>query len=319
MKDCSLKETADILQNSDTIALVAHVSPDGDAIGSILGLGNTLSKIGKKVHLFIDDDLPEQFSFLANIDKVQQLDFNEKLSVDLLVVLDSSDFSRVGNVQDKIDFSQSLNIDHHISNKGFTDFRYLDIHAAATCEIIFSLVNLLQVEMDKAIAEALYLGIVTDCGFFRYANTTPQTMCTAAKLLDYDVKPNEIADYIETQTVDTIKVLPKILNTLEFYLNNKVASISIAPDLYKDGVDGDVYVKYPRYIYGVQVALLFKGISDDITRISMRSKDIDVSKIALLFNGGGHKLAAGCTIQGDITKAKELVIKALEKNIRDDN
>lgn len=319
MKDCSISETAAILQKSNHIALVAHVNPDGDAVGSLLGLGSALSKIGKKVYLFIDDDIPEQFTFLTNIQQIQRFAFAGSLPVDLLIVLDSSDFERVGKAKEKVDFAKSLNIDHHISNEGFTDFRCLDVKAAATCEIIFDLINQLEVEIDEEIAQALYLGIVTDCGFFRYANTTSKTMHVAAKLLDCGIVPNEIADYIETQTVETVMILPKVLDTLEFHSDNKIASISISPDLYNEGVDGDFYVKYPRYIYGVQVAILFKGVSDNVTRISMRSKTLDVSKIATLFDGGGHKLAAGCTIQGDIKKAKKLLLEAITEHMRDDN
>lgn len=319
MKDCSIKETADILQKSNHIALVAHINPDGDAVGSLLGLGNALAKIGKKVYLFIDDDIPEQFTFLANIEQIKRFAFAEPLPVDLLVVLDSSDYDRVGKAKEKLNFTKSLNIDHHISNEGFTDFRYLDTNAAATCEIIFDLLEQMEIKIDEQIAPALYLGIVTDCGFFRYANTTSKTMSVAAKLLDCGIVPNEIADHIETQTVETVMVLPKILDTLEFHLDNKIASISVSPDLFSEGVDGELYLKYPRYIYGVQVALLFKGVSEDVTRISMRSKNLDVSKIATLFDGGGHKLAAGCTIQGDIKTAKELIIKALAEHMEDDN
>jgi len=319
MKDCSIKETADILQKSNHIALVAHINPDGDAVGSLLGLGNALSKMSKRVYMFIDDDIPEQFAFLTNIGQIQRFAFAEPLPVDLLVVLDSSDFDRVGKAKEKVNFTQSLNIDHHISNEGFTDFRCLDVKAAATCEMIVALLDELAVEIDEEIAQALYLGIVTDCGFFRYANTTSKTMHVAAKLLDYGVVPNEIADYIETQTVETVMILPKVLETMEFYLDNKVASISVSPDLYREGVDSDIYVKYPRYISGVQVALLFKGVSDEVTRISMRSKSLDVSKIATLFDGGGHKLAAGCTIQGDIKTAKELIVKALAEHMREDS
>lgn len=313
MKDCTIKETADILNKADTLALTAHINSDGDALGSLLGLGAILEKLGKKVHLFIDDDLPQQFSFMPGFKKIKRPDRIEK--VDALVILDASDFERIGKVAEHVQSSYSINIDHHVSNSGITDYRLLDAKAAATCELVFALAQALNVTIDRDTAICLYAGISSDCGSFRYANTTANTLRIAAQLIDYGVQPNEISDYLETQTVENLHLLPKVLETLEFFLDNKVAAITIMPDLYKNNIDSESFIKYPRYIEGIEVAILFKGITGNATRVSMRSKHIDVSKIALEFGGGGHIRASGCTIHGDVDTAKDAIIAAIAKYI----
>ncbi len=313
MKDCSLAEIAKVLQTTDKIVLTTHVNSDGDALGSLLGLYMALRKLGKEVEMFIDDDLSPQFVFLPEIKEIKKPVPGAIFKADLLVVLDASDYERIGKVGEFVQATKVMNIDHHISNKGFSDFRFLDIHAAATCEIIFTLIKELGVEIDKAMAIALYTGIVTDCGFFRYANTTSATLRIAAELLDAEVEPNEIADFLEMQTVENLHILPKVLDTLEFYFDGLIASISIVPSLYREDMDGDAFIKYPRYVDGVEVAILFKGVASDVTRISMRSRKLDVSKIALEFGGGGHMRAAGCTIEGNITQAKNILLSTLAK------
>ena len=318
MIECNAKETAEIFKKANKIVLSAHVNPDGDALGSLLGLGMALKKIDKEVIYLIDDELPRQFSYLPSFHEIEKPNaYVAGLKADLFVVLDASDIERVGGAVLAVKADSTLNIDHHLSNIGFTDYRYLSIKSAATCEMIFDIINELNIEIDKDIATNIYTGIVTDCGFFRYANTTAQTMNIAATLIDYGVKPNIIADFLEMQTVDYLTLLPKILSTLEFFAENKIAVISIEPSLYEDDMDGDAFIKYPRYIEGVEVAILLKGISDIETRVSLRSKNIDVSKIALFFGGGGHEKAAGLTIKGNIDLAKKVLLEVLEKSFGD--
>ncbi len=315
MKTASLSAIGEILKKANNIALAAHVNPDGDALGSVLGLGMLLEKLGKTAYMFIDDDIPQQFMFMPNVRNIKKPSLDTILQTDLLVILDASDCERVGRVCQHIKTPLIVNLDHHISNNGFADILFLDVQAAATSEIIFNLVKEMGIDIDRDMAVVLYTGIVTDCGFFRYANTTPLTLRIAAELLETGIQPNEISDFIETQTIETLRILPKVLNTLEFYLDGRLASISISTDLYKDDMDGDVFVKYPRYIEGVEVALLFKGVSERETRVSMRSRDLDVSRVAMEFGGGGHVKAAGCTVSGAIPVAKDKIIASLTKHL----
>jgi phosphoesterase RecJ-like protein len=313
MKECSLQETADILEKANKIALTTHINSDGDALGSLLGLGTALERLGKEVFFLIDDALPVQYRFLPGIEKIKKPDEFSLITADLLVILDASDFERIGKAADFVNASFTLNIDHHVSNSGLSDFRLLDISAAATCEIIFCLLTEMGVAIDRQIATVLYTGVVSDCGFFRYANTTAKTLRVAAQLLDAGVIPNEIADFIETKTLENLNLLPKILDTLRFFLGGKIAAIIIPASLYHNNIDSDAFIKYPRYVSGVEVALLFKEISENITRVSMRSKALDVSKVALEFGGGGHIRASGCTLRTDVVNAQHIIIDALRR------
>lgn len=313
MKECSVKETADLLNRINSLVLTAHINSDGDALGSVLGLGKALEKAGKKVHLLIDDDIAPQYMFLPGIEQIKKPEGITK--ADMLVILDASDLERIGRVADMVAVDCILNIDHHVSNAGIGDFRLLDVKAAATCEMIFELLEAMSIEIDKDIAICLYTGIATDCGFFRYGNTTAKTLCIASSLVNIGLRPDVISDFLETQTVENLYVLPKILDTLEFFLDGRIASITIPHDLYTNNMDTESFIKYPRYIHGVEVALLFKGVTDDSTRVSMRSKTLDVSKVALEFGGGGHIKASGCNINKGLVEAKDIIITALAKHL----
>ena len=314
MKECSVKETADILKAADSFVLTAHINSDGDAIGAVLALGIALEKIGKNVHLLIDDEIEPQYAFLPGIEKIKMP--KGIIKADMLVILDASDLERIGRVAEYVEFTSILNIDHHVSNSGLCDFRLLDVKAAATCEVIFELLNVMSLKIDKDIAKCLYTGIASDCGFFRYGNTTAKTFYIASKLVDIGLLPDQIADCIEMYNIETLRILPQILNTLEFYLDGKIASITIPNNLYTSTMDTEAFIKYPRYIRGVEIALLFKeGVADDSTRVSMRSKLLDVSKVALEFGGGGHTKASGCTINKEIFETKKIIIEALARHM----
>lgn len=316
MKDCSVKDIAGILKNANSFVVTAHINSDGDALGSVLSLGAALETMGKRVHILIDDEIGSQYDFLPGIEKIRRPDEHDIIAADFLIILDASDFERIGRVAELVDVNYILNIDHHVSNIGMCDFRLLVVKAAATCEIIFDIIRELNIEIDSNMAINLYAGIASDCGFFRYGNTTSKTLRVAAELVDTGVEPKEIADFLETQTVESLYVLPKILDTLEFFLDGKIASIVIPHNLYQHNMDSEAFIKYPRYIAGVEVALLFKGVTDNCTRVSMRSKDLDVSKVAMEFGGGGHLRAAGCTIHANISETKKVIIEALTRQIK---
>ncbi|WP_019879611.1 DHH family phosphoesterase [Succinispira mobilis] len=314
MVECSISEAAAIIRQSHKLAIVAHVNPDPDTLGSVLGLGRALEKTGKEIIMLVDDKIAHSLNFMPGIGEIKRPEEIREQAFDLLVILDASDLDRIGNVAKGIT-APILNIDHHISNSLFADYLVLDTKAAATGEIIYLLLQELEIPLDIEIATNLYTAIATDCGFFQYANTTSRTMCCAAKLLEYGIKPNEISDNLEVKTLESIQLLSKVLQTMEFYSQNRIAVISLPKLLCQEGVETEGFIRYPRYIDGVEVAVLFKYVSDKTTRISMRSKNLDVSEVALLFGGGGHKRAAGCTIYEDINTAKNQLIKKLNEAI----
>lgn len=312
-KNCTLEEIAALLLAQDKLVLCPHVSPDGDALGSTLALKMAMEKAGKKVTVMVDDDVPKAFGFLPQIDCFVKPAGGEVVEADLLVVLDASSLDRIGKVAQTVKAKAVANIDHHISNTQFADYLYLNTEAAATAEILCNLVEKLGITPDKDLATCLYTGIYTDCGSFRYANTTPGTMRAAAKLLEYGARPNEISDALGTNTRANIEMLGKVLQTLAFYNDGKISTLEINSDLYDKDVNTDNFISFARYIEGVDVAVLFKAVEPAVTRVSMRSQDTDVAAIALSFGGGGHVRAAGCTVELPLEQAKAKVLEAIGK------
>ena len=312
-KNCTLEEIAALLRAQNKLVLCPHVSPDGDALGSTLALKMALEKAGKKVMIMVDDDVPKAFGFLPQIDCFVKPADGEVVEADLLVVLDASSLDRIGKVAQAVKAKAVANIDHHISNTQFADYLYLNTEAAATAEILCNLVEKLGITPDKDLATCLYTGIYTDCGSFRYANTTPGTMRAAAKLLEYGARPNEISDALGTNTRANIEMLGKVLQTLAFYNDGKISTLEINSDLYDKDVNTDNFISFARYIEGVDVAVLFKAVEPAVTRVSMRSQDTDVAAIALSFGGGGHVRAAGCTVELPLEQAKSKVLEAIGK------
>ncbi|MCE5285113.1 MAG: bifunctional oligoribonuclease/PAP phosphatase NrnA [Pelosinus sp.] len=310
--EVSLKRAAEILAKANNIIVTGHIYPDGDSLGSILALSEALASFNKKVQMYIDDDIPLVYHFLKGAENVQKPE--GKVQADLLVVLDASDDERIGKVKSITD-APILNIDHHISNIKFADYWYLDTKAAATGEIIMALLNIMHAKITPDIAAALYTAIATDCGFFRYANTTANTMTQAARLIEHGAKPNIIAETLETKPLNTILALKEVLDSLEFYDDGKVATITLLPELIEATSTTEGFINYPRNIEGVEVAVMFKVVEEGSVRISMRSKEVDVSKIALQFGGGGHKRAAGCTMPGDIKAVKDQLLSAIHRHV----
>ncbi|MBR5488051.1 MAG: bifunctional oligoribonuclease/PAP phosphatase NrnA [Phascolarctobacterium sp.] len=312
-KKINLLETGNMLLAAQKIVLCCHVSPDGDTLGSALGLARFLEQQGKEVIVFADDHINKSLSFIPGIEKVQRPEEGVIVEADLFVVVDASSFDRVGICNEVVKAPVLLNIDHHISNTEFADYLYLDAEAAAAGEIMCDLFEAMGWEYDEAIATDFYTAITTDCGSFRYSNTTSKTMQRAAKLLDYGVKPNEISDMLDVRSRKTTELLAKVLPSLTFDYEGKVAHITITNDLYDKEAQTDSFVSYPRYIEGVEVAIMFKAVEPEVTRVSMRSSNVDVASVALSFGGGGHLRAAGCTIYAPVEEAKAQLLAVVGK------
>ena len=312
-KEISLQETGKLLLDAKKIVLCTHVSPDGDTLGSSLGLAQCLQKLGKEVIVYCDDLVNKSFSFIPGIELLQRPDANNSVEADLLVVIDASSFDRIGIVGEVVKYKQLLNIDHHISNTHFADFVYLDSKAAATGEIMCELLQEMAWPIEHNIAECFYISISTDCGSFRYANTTPKTMRAGAWLLEQGVRPNEISDKLDMKSRLTVEMLAKVLPSLTFEADGKIAYLTITNDLYNKDANTDSFVNYPRYIDGVEVAIMFKAVEPKVTRVSMRSSNVDVAQVALCFGGGGHIRAAGCTIYAPVEEAREQLLAKLRE------
>ena len=312
-KNCTLAETAKLLKEAGKMVIVSHISPDGDTLGSSLALAHALRMLGKEVVLNVDDDIPSVFSFLPGIGEFIRFAPDDSVPADLLIVIDASSADRAGNAMNVVKARSVLNIDHHKTNTHFADYLYLDSDAAATAEIIYSLLLELGTELNTEIATCIYEGLYTDTGSFKYSNTTSRTLSIASALLTYGVNPSLISDNMEVKSRSQVEMLGKVLETLTFLRDGKIAYVEVAPELYDYNVDTDTFVSYPRYIEGVEVALLFKQVEENLTRVSFRSKQVDVAKIALSFGGGGHQKASGCSIHAPLKEAESVVLPVVEE------
>ena len=312
-KNCSLAETGELLKAAKKLVIVSHVSPDGDTLGSSLALMHALRMLGKEVIMNVDDDISTVYSFLPGIAEYRRFAPGESVNADLLVIIDASSADRAGNAMEVVKSPAVLSIDHHKTNTRFADYLYLDSDAAATAEIIYSLLLEMGIKLTRDIATCIYEGIYTDTGSFKYSNTTSNTLKTAADLLNYGVNPSLISDNMELKSRSQVEMLRKVLETLTFLKDGKIAYIEIPLELYDHNVETDTFISYPRYVEGVEIALLFKQVEANLTRVSFRSKEIDVAKVALSFGGGGHKKAAGCSIYAPLKEAEKVILKAVEE------
>ena len=310
----SLKAAADYLANAKNIVITAHVNPDGDAIGSSLALFHFLSGQSKEVRVIIDDEAPQMFAFLPGYGEIQRpAQDAAPIKADLLVILDAS-LDRVGRLV-KLVNAPILNIDHHISNDRRADMLYLDADRAATAEIICQLLAAAKAYISPNMAKCLYTGLATDTGFFRYANTSPLTMRAAADMIAIGARPNEISEALEERSFAFVKGMAQAMRTLEIFAAGKAAGIFLDEELTNSLETTEGLIDNVRIIAGVDVAVLIKCKEPNVCRVSLRSKKVDVSRLAMAFGGGGHIRAAGATLNMPLPEAKQTIITAVEKAV----
>ncbi len=306
----TLEETLAILQESGKVIITSHVNPDGDALGSCLALAHYLKDRGKDVSVLIDDEVPTGFLVLPGAEKITAPGENEHYQADLLVVLDAS-LDRIGKVGEVVS-APVVNIDHHPTNDGKAERLYLDGERAATAEIIYQLLELAGGEFDKDIAMALYTGLATDTGFFRFSNTNPLTMRAAARMLEAGAEPHVISESLEQRPYSHVKGLADALQHIEVWHGGRAAGAFLSYET-MEGIEAtDGLIEMLRVIEGVEIAVVMKYKEEGKARVSMRSKGADVSAVALQFGGGGHVKAAGCGIEKPFEEARAMLQAAID-------
>ncbi|KUO52278.1 MAG: hypothetical protein APF76_04380 [Desulfitibacter sp. BRH_c19] len=318
-----LSEVKQAIINSSELVIVSHEYPDGDSIGSSIALSKGLLKLGKVVKTIIDSDVPRDYQFLAGAKDFRKPKDIEVHSDSTVIFLDCADETRAGALIDSYREKclLSINIDHHTGNTNFADVNYIDVKASSTGEIIYDLLDLLGVEIDEDIANALYISMVTDTGSFRFDNTTAKTFAISSHLIKVGVNLSAIRINLwENKTYNSINLLVDVLSTMKFACNRKVAYITVTREIMErwKGNHGELesFVSYPKSVQGIEVAMIFKEINMNEIKVSFRAKNnIDVQSIASAFGGGGHKKAAGCTINTELAIAIKNVIDYLEKKL----
>ncbi|NLM44661.1 MAG: 30S ribosome-binding factor RbfA [Clostridiales bacterium] len=309
-----------LIKESRNIAILSHIMPDGDNIGSCLALYNALLKLGKNPLVILDDDVPEVYKFLKNSNKTVKPEL--ECNFDLVIVLDCGDADRLGKSIKYLKNNNVINIDHHMNNTNFGCINLIDISAAATAEIVYRLIKGLDIPLDKDICQCIYTGIVTDTGQFQYSNTSSYTHEIVADLIRNGVEPSKLYKAIyQNNSKAKIKLISEALSTLRFDFEDKIASMTIKKEIFdligaKDE-DVDGIINLARDIKGVEVALLFRETEDGKVKIGFRSKDfINVNEIAEIFGGGGHKRAAGAIVAGDLENIKNNIIETVIHEFR---
>ncbi|GAB6988960.1 DHH family phosphoesterase [Paenibacillus pini] len=316
----SLEQAKQFLLEHDDFLVVSHIQPDGDAVSSTVAVGWLLSCLGKKFTLINEGSIPERMQFLLMSDQIVNMEQNPlERTFQHVICVDCADFGRVGLTERYFDNNaEILNIDHHPTNNGYGSVTLIKPDAAATAEILYDLINISNVTWNQEIATAIYTGLLTDTGGFRYSNTSPKVMAIASKLLDYGVNGPELSEQLlESMTHAQMKVLTKALRSLQMTDDGKISWVCITPqDMIDTGAaneDLEGIVNYPRNIQGVEVGILFKVINDQAVKVSMRSAGkVDVAALAQSFGGGGHVRAAGCKIEG----AMETIVPEVIERVR---
>ncbi len=306
-----------ILKTVKRISIFSHVRPDGDAIGSSLGLQRILhTNTGLPVYLYCPDVIPAKYDFLPGVEQFLR-ELEGSVEQDLVFVLDCSDLDRLDYLKEKIQqHPRLINIDHHVTNDFFGKYNLVDTRAAATGEMLYQLSRAWGFHVDFEAALCLYSAIVSDTGSFKYDNTTPETLRITAELLQKGVQPSLVSQRLfDERPYTTLALLGEALKSLTLDQDDKIAWMSIDDDgIEKCGAkpeELDGFVNYLRDIENVEVGIFFYHARVGNTKVGFRSKSMDVARIASAFGGGGHPRAAGCTVEDEPSMVIKRVLNAV--------
>lgn len=309
-----MKKIIDTLSTRNRFLIASHVDPDGDAVGSLLAMGLALEATGKKVVMYNESSIPSPYRFLAGVDRVT-CDAPSLQNCQVAVVIDCGDIQRLGRMAETIEnFPLVINIDHHTTNNGFGHLRLVDTNACASAELIYRIILDLGTPITAPIAAALYTGILTDTGSFRFSNTNQNTFSVCETLVAAGADPAEVAKHLYGQySIGRLKLLNMALNSIEISDNGKLSLMSVTRRMLlesgtvPDDVDG--MINYARRIEDIDVAVLIRekrnGNPAGSYQVSLRSNGgVDVAAIATAFGGGGHPTAAGFLAQATLPQLK---------------
>ncbi|HEX6990068.1 MAG TPA: bifunctional oligoribonuclease/PAP phosphatase NrnA [Bacillota bacterium] len=310
---------AQALRSASRVLLLLHINADGDSVGSCLALARALEQRGARCTVAYGDRFPQAYAFLPGAASIRSWDqVDTSAGFDAAVLPDCSGIDRVGDAAALLPAARRvINIDHHISNAGFGDVRWVDPGRACVGEMVMDLVDDLGVSLDEPLALCLYTALITDTGSFRYSNTTPGSHRRAARLLEEGgVKPDVVATHVyDNRPLAALRLLGDVLATLDTSPDGRVAWVVVSRELQQrhnaGPAEAEGLVAYPRSLAGVEVALSFFEQADGRVRVAFRARAAaDVARLAEGFGGGGHPRAAGCTHPGPLADAVEQVVAA---------
>jgi bifunctional oligoribonuclease and PAP phosphatase NrnA len=317
MNNITIPEIASLLNGSDSIIIISHTSPDGDTIGAATALGIALKLTGKKVTLLCDSDIPEYLKFVCGDLYTKDTDCDG-----LIVSVDVASVQMLGKLADKYSDRVDIRIDHHETGDDFARFNYCVSNAAAACEIIYDLLSEMKI-MNGEIASALYTGISTDTGSFKYSSTTSKTLRIAADLIDCGAESEDINEHLyENLSIASLRADSLFLKKMETYLDGRLL---IVPITISDKIDAEIddeqlegFSALARKLNGVELGISLREKEPCTYKVSMRSRrSVDCASICAAFGGGGHVRAAGATIKAEnIDKAKSILLNTVLEKLK---
>lgn len=319
MSRASFNEIRKALDAAETIVVASHLRPDGDALGSSIAFALWLKSLGKTVSVLNENEVPSKYKFLPESGIVTVPPRDGKIRCDAFVALDTSVKSRLGTVLDAVEMPEVfINLDHHISNESFGTLNHIDSDSPATGQIVVNFFESQNITITPEMAENLFVAISTDTGSFQYMNTTARTFEVGATLIRAGVRVGELSQQIyERQPRRRLELLRLALNSVKFTCDDRVASFALRRDdflrLGLSPEDNEGIIDEIRSVEGVIAAVYFEDLGDGMVRISARSKDVrvDVCKVCGLFGGGGHALASGARVKGELNEVGEKFLTAL--------
>lgn len=319
MEASVLNKIASVLNNSKEIAILPHIQADGDALGSSLALALAFSKLGKSAKVILEEDMPQVYNFLPGRHLSEVYETKVK-GYETVVALDTGDIGRLGKRLEVFEGAKiTINIDHHNTNSEFAFHNYVSTDSSAVGEIIFQLVIMMGINPDRDISTCLYVAIATDTGGFRYSNTTSLTHQIAAGLIKNGINVAEISQLVfDSTSFEKVKLLGTSIQALELLENGKVAFIPLTNDMIRQTgakeEECDGIVNIGRNIRGVKVAAMLRQWDNGEIKVNLRSSsDVDVSAIASMYGGGGHKKASGYITKGSLDAAKKRLLEDIRE------
>lgn len=317
----TLSEIAEQLNKANSVAIFCHARPDGDALGAGLALAVAFRNAGKSAVMCCEDPPPEKFSFLPAVKTVKNA-LPQNKNYDAFICVDCADVARMGIFTDAfVKFPKTtINIDHHISNKGYAKYNFV-FECPASCELLTDILLATDYEITSEIADLLMLGLITDSGNFTHTDVSEKTYKTAAELRKRGADNNLINyNMYSRQSKKRAILYGRVMNRIRFALDDKLTFIVTSlEDLKATGADKSVtegFVDFPLSIDGVEVSVSMMEVKNRQYKISLRSKGtVNVNAVASSFGGGGHILASGCMLTGELEEVIEKVTYAVYQNL----
>ncbi len=312
-----MKAPEDLLRRvrqGNRFLLTSHINPDGDAIGSELGLARLLRRMGKGAVVWNRDETPTIYRPLPGSERIHTgteppAGFPDVF--DAIIVLECPSPDRTG-LEQHLSALPVVNIDHHLGNQHYGAINWVDTAAPAVGEMVYRLAQGLKVALEPETAACLYLTLVTDTGGFRFSNATPVAFEAAAALVRDGAHPEQVSQWLyESQPLPVLRLMGEMLQTLEVHEEGRIATVHLTPAMFaKAGAaagDSEGLIDYPRTIAGVEAVALVRQRDDGTLKVSLRSRgEVDVEKIARHHGGGGHRNAAGYAVEGDGAKGSDI-------------